>query len=276
LTGRWIVGFVAVMQNRAFEAVEDLAAADWVLANLRGFAEGVGSIVPGCFESYARVFHPASLMVTDEAEAGEGARSERWVDGTTRWQKSVRWAEVAAANDRDMHPAAEWGSITGSLDYIYDGEQPGVWDSPPELGGPPPEVAERLVDVLVKFTGTPDGCWFGVSDIWGSPLYANVQAAPKLGTDFRRYFLLKWALRSALISPHSAGERLADLWWPEDRAWFVGSDVDLLSTYVGGFDACVRALLEDGALEVLPVSVDQGVTWDSDTINPPPPPPLPD
>jgi hypothetical protein len=264
------------MDNQAFEAVEDPGAADWVLANLRGFAEGVGSIATGCFESYARVFHPASLMVTDEAEAGPGARSLRWVDGTTRWKKPVGWAEVAAANDREMHPAAEWGSITGSLDNVYNGEQPGLWDSPPEHGSPPPEVAARLVEVLVKFTGTPDGCWFGVSDIWASPLYTNPQAPPKFGTDYRRYFLFKGPLRSALISPDRDGDRLADLWWPEDRAWFVGSDVDLLSTYVGSSEACIHALLKDETLEVLPVSVDQGVTWDSDTINPLPPHPLPD
>jgi hypothetical protein len=264
------------VHNQAFKAVEDSGAAEWVLANLTGFAEGVGSIVPGCFESYARVFHPASLTVADEAAAGPEARSVRWVDGTTRWEKPVRWAEVAAANDREMHPAAEWGSITGSLDYVYNGEQPGIWDSPPELGGPPPEVAERLVDVLVKFTGVPDGCWFGVSDIWASPLCANVQVPPKFGTDHRRYFLLKGPLRSALISPDRDGDRLADLWWPEDRAWFVGSDVDLLSTYVGSSVACIRALLQDEALEVLPVPIEQGVTWDSDTINPLPPHRLPD
>lgn len=262
------------MQNQAFEAAEDPGVADWVLANLSGFAEGVASIVPGCFESYARVFHPAWLMVTDEADAGPRARSVRYVDGDTRWEKPVRWTDVAAANDREMHPAAEWGSITGSLDNVYGGDQPGVWDSTPELGSPPLEVAERLVDVLEKFTGTPEGCWFGISDIWGSPLFTDVQAPPKFGTDQRGYFLLKGPLRSALISPNRDGERLADLWWPEDRGWFVGTDVDLLSTYVGSSHACIRALLRDEALEALPVSVDQGVTWDSDTINPLPPHPL--
>jgi hypothetical protein len=262
------------MENRAFEAGEDPAAADWVLANLGSFAEGVGSIVPRCFESYARVFHPAQLIVTDEAEAGPRADSVDWRDGTTRWKKSVRWVAVAAANDRVMHPAVEWGSITGSLKSIYQGEQPGIWHHSPELGSPPRVVAERLVDVLGKFTVTPDRCWFGVSDIDPGPLGDGLQSAAKFGIPERRWFLLRGPLLSAAISPFADNGELAHLWWPQDRAWFVGSDVDLLSTYVGGSEDCIRALLEDEALEALRVSVDQGVTWDSDTINPLPPGPL--
>lgn len=239
--------------NDAFAPGTDAGAAAWVLADLLEFGSGVGSIIPARFERYARVFHPAT----------RGA------------QTTVSWSAVAAANERQMHRAAEWGSITGSLDYIYNGGQPGIWDHPPELGGPPAQVAERLLDVLAKFTETPNDCWFAVSEIWGSPLLENIRAAPKFGTDDRRYFLLHAPLQSARTSPHCTGDRLADLWWPDDRAWFVGSDVDLLSTYVGGTDACIRRLVGDEALESFRVPVDQSVSWDSDTINPIPPPPLP-
>ncbi len=65
----------------------------------------------------------------------------------------------------------------------------------------------------------------------------------------------------------------SNLWWPEDRAWCVGTDVDLMSTYVGGSSASIGAVLADDRLESLPVSVDQSVTWESDTINPQPAPP---
>jgi hypothetical protein len=244
------------MATNAFEAPEDSVAADWVLANLRDFGAGVGSIVPACFASYARVFHPASLAVDESHDA-----------------KPVRWAEVAAANGRQMHPAAEWGSLTGSLEYVYNGEQPGIWTDPPELGSPPRAVVERLVAVLANYTASVSSCWFGVSDIWNSPLHDNIQEAPKFGTDFRQFFLLQGPLRSALSSPHAERweDRLPGLWWPEDRSWFIGSDVDLLSTYVGGSDACIDALLKEPLLEVSRVSVDQGVSLYSDAINPLPP-----
>ncbi len=64
-----------------------------------------------------------------------------------------------------------------------------------------------------------------------------------------------------------------NVWWPEDRAWCVASEIDLMSTYVGGSASCVAALLADEDIEALPVSVDQRVTWDADTINPLPAPP---
>jgi hypothetical protein len=151
-----------------------------------------------------------------------------------------------------MHAAAEWASLTGSLKYIYNGEQPGVWTYSPELGSPPRAVAERLVAVLANYTGGVNRCWFGVSDIWNSPLHDNINEAPKFGTDFRQFFLLKGPLRSALSSPHAKqwDDRLPGLWWPDDRSWFVGSDVDLLSTYVGGCDACIGSLVEVPLLEV--------------------------
>jgi hypothetical protein len=235
--------------NHAFASATDAAAAEWVVANLRGFGEGVGSIIPARFESYARVFHPAWY-------GPPGSRP-------------VRWEDVAAANGRVMHPAAEWGSLTGSLEYIYNGGQPGIWEQPPALGGPPSAVAERLVAVLGNFTGTPADCWFGVSGVWGSRL-----RAPKFGIEHRRFYLLKGPLISAVFSPHDDDYRglLADLWWPADRAWFVGSDVDLLSTYIGGTRACISAPLEQQGLEVLSIPLDQGLAWDTDTINPLPPP----
>jgi hypothetical protein len=50
--------------------------------------------------------------------------------------------------------------------------------------------------------------------------------------------------------------QLPDLWWPEDRAWCVGGDTDLKSTYVGGSEACIASLLAVPGLEVHPVEPD--------------------
>jgi len=240
----------------AFAAAEDSRGADWVLANLREFGAGVGSIVPACFASYARVFHPASLVLNESRDL-----------------KTVRWAEVAAANGRQMHPAAEWGSLTGLLEYIYNGPQSGIWTDPRELGSPPLVVAKPLIAVLSHHTRTADDCWFAVSDIWGARLHDNLAGATKFGTDYRQFFLLRGPLESGLSSPHAeyGTDRLPGLWWPEDHSWFVGSDVDLLSTYVGGSDDCIAALIADPLLEAARIPVDQGVSLYTDTINPLPP-----
>ena len=63
-------------------------------------------------------------------------------------------------------------------------------------------------------------------------------------------------------------EQSANLWWPADRAWFVATDIDLMTTYVGGSAACIAAALAAEGLETAQVPSDQKVTWDADTINP--------
>ena len=111
-------------------ASTDAHAADWILA-LRDFDYTVGSIVPPVFDAYARVFHPASRR---------GGETEI----------PVTWADVAKANGRKMHPAAEWGSITGSWEFQHRSTQPGLWDSAPSTGQLPRELAERLVGILSR------------------------------------------------------------------------------------------------------------------------------
>jgi hypothetical protein len=43
-----------------------------------------------------------------------------------------------------------------------------------------------------------------------------------------------------------------------------------MSTYVGASAECVKELVDDDGLEVLPVSPDQSVAIDADTVNPEP------
>lgn len=48
-------------------------------------------------------------------------------------------------------------------------------------------------------------------------------------------------------------EQSPSMWWPEDRTWFVSTDVDAYSTYVGGSAACIDAVLGCPALETMAV-----------------------
>jgi len=58
-----------------------------------------------------------------------------------------------------------------------------------------------------------------------------------------------------------------------DRTWCVATDVDLLSTDIGGSRACIEAVLAAPDLEAWEVTDQQRVTYDSDSLNPVPPPP---
>jgi hypothetical protein len=55
-------------------------------------------------------------------------------------------------------------------------------------------------------------------------------------------------------TPGLRGDQTATLAWTADRAWFVGSEIDLPWTYVGGTVALIDALRSDQRLEVLPAS----------------------
>jgi hypothetical protein len=253
----------------AFAPAHDASPADWVLAGLHEFrAHDVSSIVPACFDHYARVFHPAELH--KPAKASEGKRLPGGGVIRTYAVTQVSWATVAAANSRQMHPAAEWGSITGSLRYLNSGEQPGIWNQPPDQGNLI-KIAPDLTNVLIRFTSTPQSCWFGIWDGYGMPLFENLMDAPHFGTHARTWRLLHGPIESAARSPFPNWPQSPNLWWPEDRAWCVGTDIDLVTTYVGGSNDCIEALLSNGFLEALPASVDQKVTGDADTINPLPP-----
>lgn len=45
-------------------------------------------------------------------------------------------------------------------------------------------------------------------------------------------------------------------WWPNDRAWFLSTEIDAGSTYVGGPKELIERVLADPDLEALPAGVD--------------------
>ena len=58
-----------------------------------------------------------------------------------------------------------------------------------------------------------------------------------------------------------------NIWWPEDHAWCVATDIDLFDTYVGGSRECIEAVLSNPDLEALPTTIDARVDLYGDTIN---------
>jgi hypothetical protein len=229
----------------------------WITEALRPFSDHrVGALVPPVFEAYARVFHPAVRYPDDEDLFGMDSDEP---------DQDVTWADVAAFNGRTAHPAMEWASITGSWEFRGSDDQPGMWNDAPAEGHLPVSVAERLAAVLAQHTTTPAECWFAVWSGFGSG------GAPEatLLLPAREYVLSRGPVeRAAANFADEPAEQSANLWWPEDRAWFVATDIDLMTTYVGGSAACIADLVSADGLEVAVVPVDQRVTWDADTVNP--------
>jgi len=70
-------------------------------------------------------------------------------------------------------------------------------------------------------------------------------------------------------------DQSANIWWPDDRAWCVATEIDLNTTYIGCDDACRDTILALPGVEALEIDPAAGISWLSDPINPlPRPPPM--
>jgi hypothetical protein len=258
------------------EYVDDIAPAAWIAERLHPFAQDAGSIVPPGFEAYARVFHPAVRRVGDV-------------------ELPVRWREVADANLRVHHPRMQFGALVARVGTSTVAQhQSGLFDRWPRTGTLRLEDARALTDVLARYTTTPDRCWFAAWEGFGSlsdgsmaihslngatpePMPPDVYREkpaehPTFRLPHRGYYIAKGPLEAALETVYGAtwAYQSASIWWPDDRAWCVATEIDFDWTYVGGSQECVAAVLGSPDLEALPARLSDGVTYASDPINPTP------
>lgn len=265
--------------------VEDASPAGWVVDSLTTFGTNVVGLVPARFEAYARVFHPAWLGRQDG--------------------RQVTWREIADGNGKTPHAGMQFRSIVpdGSFDRAGNclRTQPGLWTSRPRDGEMPDEIATELARVLAGFTSTTHESYFAYWEGWGdpsrmvavrkgafgglrtrlalmkdrtvppaadSPRAARDQAA-HFKTPGRGYFLYRGDIEEIVTQWQGEGGSFPTMWWPADQAWFVHTEIDSDSTFVGASRACVDALLGVDSLEVWEAELSQGITWDSDHINRP-------
>jgi hypothetical protein len=252
------------------DAVE---AADWIPGRLHPFAKDVGSVVPTGFEAYARIFHPAS-------SPGRLEPSGTIVPGV-----ELRWSEVAARSGKTVHPEMQFHAIAPQPDNPANGL---VYE--PRLGVLSKGQLSALVDVLSSHTTTSDACclclWEGYgysTAVWmafsssgesrddppppppqiGPPHFAELyERAKRVRLPGRDYILFKGSVAQA-----QGWDDGPNLWWPEDRAWCVASEIDFPYTYVGGSNELIDRILRHPALEALPATVHDGISYTSDTIN---------
>ena len=59
----------------------------------------------------------------------------------------------------------------------------------------------------------------------------------------------------------------ANLIWCEDLSWWVATDIDLVTTYIGGGKTLIRDILDSPELESWPAAPDDDVTFEADTVN---------
>ena len=239
---------------------EDVQAADWIRERVQGFGVDVGSVVPHGFDAYARIFHPAWLPHMIE----------------------VRWSDVAASTGRTVHAEMQFHSIATALPGRGTGLE--AWYGPHEGILSAAQVC-ALIPLLARHTANPDRCFFCLwegygyftpgATAWltssvmpaGEPLPPPPLPLPKppkgrVSMPYRDYMLFTGSVAQAegwLEGPN--------LWWPDDRAWCVASEIDFPYTYVGGSSALVDAVLAHPQIEALPATIHDRITEDGDRVN---------
>src|SRR5258706_2737495 len=231
------------------DAVEN---ADWIRSRLHPFnAYDVGSVVPTGFASYARILHPAFTR-----------------------EREVRWAEVATWSGRLIHPEVQFHALVPPLPLDAIGTE--SFNFPPRNGVLPESQAQALAGLLSEHTTTRDKCWFCLWDGYGD---FNAGAFVRAYKDSFAGRWQRWRtehVRVSLAKPKPRrvpGKRVTpnaqrsyflfsgpvtkaagwrggpNIWWPDDRAWCVASEIDLPYTYAGGSKELIAQVLQHPGLE---------------------------
>ena len=230
-----------------FQHSDAVAEAAWLEPRLSSFDSGeVRSVVPDGFESYARLLHPLHPPVDS--------------------QRPVRWREVAAWSGIEITSGVQFPDLAFP-EHEPAGAEP--WPGHvPQVGSLHPADAQALAAVLARHTSTPGRCWFCLWEGWGA---LALPASRRVEFPARSYVLFTGPL-SAVLSLITAHDGYSpNLWWPDDRAWCVATEIDLPWTYVGGSDALVGDVLADAILETQPASPSDDLrqrvpAWLADTI----------
>jgi hypothetical protein len=253
----------------------DLSPSAWILPRLLPSvligAKGtpVASVVPGGFEAYARIFHPADRS---------GGRLPQ-----------VTWRDVTEWSGRVYHPTMQWGQI--SIPIAPTADVP-PFVGPPRRGHLSSELCSALYGFLSAWSSgwsfsTVTNCWLGIWEGWGSLHYPvsmsffsepetdlglnelaeRIDRIPKFSHPHRRYLLARSPIDSVFKLDQWPLGITPSLAWSEDRAWFVGTEIDFDSTIVAGTTECITVLLSSSKFEALRVEPTDRLDSAADAIN---------
>lgn len=247
--------------------VADPKDAEWLISSLdqrwaqtRSTSTTVASMVPDHFQGYARIFHPVPPFIV-------GAVEDRAV--RTTGPRALAWAEVAANTGRILHAGTQFHRLATAAPGHDAGTSEVAFAPPP--AETPPEIVTLLAAQLSPYTTTPDKCWFalweGYGDLFPSEPGSFYDGPARVVLPARTYLLYSGPVEAATAFARPTSPHSPTLWWPEDLAWFVGSDPDLDSTYLGADDSAVDGVVSLPGIEAIRTVPGQRVTFDSDDLN---------
>ncbi len=212
------------------QAASTTAPADWIARARRGASGTVGSLVPNGYKSYLRLRAPEPDV-------------EDW------WSDYRRLFEVVAAVGA-LHtscPERAWFAV-------WEGHGFTTFSTHLAWNGPLDDDVTRAALDEQRARLREDA----------ARLKARVQSAldeiPRFELPDRAYYLLVGpvAAVAGIEDPSTPGRwHQPDLVWPDDRRWFVATDVDFWSLYVGGDGDLISGLAAELSTPTEPVALDQ-------------------
>ena len=142
---------------------------------------------------------------------------------------------MASWNGKVVHPQMQFCRIA-NLDVHLD-EKPS-WGRRPFYGMLPEGECQVLISVLKGFTSTPERCYFSLWHGYGFLDDRYFKRVAKLKVPRREEYLVFCGPLNSIMSfyKHVGGRwgQSPNIWWPEDRAWCVATEIDSLDTFALG------------------------------------------
>ncbi|EGD54593.1 hypothetical protein [Gordonia neofelifaecis] len=225
------------------DLLRDMTAAAWINDRLAPPYEGtVAELVPSGYDRYLRVLHPVERTIDDQPI------------------EQFSWSDVARVNGRIAHAEMQWTNIsTGGADELVVPCNSG----PSYIDFAPGTMIDEIARLL---TGdrTDVSCTFAFWE--GNTAHEDIaRDFPKARIGAFNFYLTSGPSSRAAESLH--GLR-ANMWWPEDRSWYVCSHFDFICTYIGASSAAADRILLSSAVEAWPAAPNHRITADGDKLNP--------
>lgn len=217
-----------------FRLVTDTSRTDWARRRQSGDVFRVDFQVPAGFDKYCRILHRAH-----DDQSGYVARWSHYAQA------------VGVAIEQDTH----WSEIVH--------RDPSLSGCFPEEGSLDKISRTAFLDVVNR-TLAPEAClyagyWEGIA-----PMHIPGISFPTAVLGLRNQVMFEVALSALTCTFNAAADapfQFPAVLYPEDRSWYLSTDVDYNSTLVGGTEQFIDAVLEDDTIEALAISPHVDLTY---------------
>jgi hypothetical protein len=263
----------------------DVAAASWIAGRLHPFGMDVGSIVPVGFEAYARIFHPVIAP-----------------EGRLRWSEVARRNRRIAHAEMQFHMIARpAGHPDPDPSHYNRGDGPAWGYLPIEERSVLVEVLRRATTTPDRCWFLVWEGYGGLDDrgvtarvrlphrnylLAYGPIESALSPFPRKSSpslrrlqssatpDTRRRLLTRTLSRRRFLNTRTielpvdlATLESPNLWWPEDQAWIVATEIDFAWTYLGGSASLIETVIAEPRLEALRARPTDKPFYNSDVAN---------